>query len=141
MPKLSPCTVTVKQDGKPLQDAMVLLQKGGGQPFKWSVAGRTDAAGVAKVMTHGQFSGAPEGDYAVVISKEVTEQAKSGQKQLDDLGNEIDTGGMISSYSLVEKEYTAADTTPLKITVGKTAVQQEFECGKPVRILLRQAAP
>ena len=91
-------------------------------------------------MTHAQFFGVPEGEFKVVINKLESVIEKSN-KTLDDLGNEIDSGGMVSEYSFVEKEYTDKNTTPLSITIKKGDNAEDFECGKAVRVLLRTAVP
>lgn len=140
LPKLQPCTLTFTQEGKPLAGAIISLEPVD-KSSKWSVTSITDESGTAKIVTHGQFPGAPEGDYIIVITKEENEQEKSDRKVYDDLGNEIDAGGMISTFTCVEKEYTDAKTSPLKYAVIKGKNTREFECGKAIRVLLRKVAP
>jgi hypothetical protein len=140
LPPLQPCTLMFKQEGKPLADAIISLESLD-KSFKWSANGITDANGTAKIVTHGQFHGVPIGEYAVIVLKEENVQEKSNRKTYDDLGNEINAGGMISTYTHVEKEYTDAKTTPLKITIVKGKNDQDFDCGKTTRVLLRTVAP
>ncbi|MDR1958459.1 MAG: DUF4198 domain-containing protein [Planctomycetaceae bacterium] len=47
-------SVTVIQDGKPLADAKVVLVPTNGSS-RWTVGGQTDASGIAKLVTHGQY--------------------------------------------------------------------------------------
>jgi len=139
LPALHPCTLTFKQEGKPLSGAVISLESG--QSSKWSVTSLTDESGVAKMVTHGKYPGVPEGDFTIVVSKEENEQEQTNRKTVDDLGNEMEVGGMISTYTRVEKDYTDAATSPLKITIVKGKNEQEFDCGQAVRGLLRKVAP
>ncbi|MCL2120082.1 MAG: hypothetical protein FWH27_16820 [Planctomycetaceae bacterium] len=140
LPTLYPCILTFQQEGKPLVGAVISLEPAG-KSSKWAVTSITDESGVARVVTHGKYPGAPEGDYAIVIYKEENEQEKTNRTTVDDLGNEVEVGGMISTYSCVEKDYTDPATSPLKITITKGKNEQNFECGKAVRVLLRKVAP
>jgi hypothetical protein len=44
-------------------------------------------------------------------------------------------------YSLVEKDYTKAETTPLSITIGKKGNDQQFDGGKPVKEFMHKSTP
>ena len=142
MPPLYRCRLTFTQEGAPLENAYIILQST--EPsFKWSVGGTTDAKGVVDIVTHGQFYGAPEGSYQVVVSK--TESVQEGApKELPpdvDPASIMTSSGMLSVYTFVEKEYADAETTTLKIEVKKGKNEETFECGKPVRELLRRVKP
>ena len=142
LPPLYACTVTVTQDGKPLGEAVVRLESPD-PAFKWAVFAQLDASGSGKVFTQGLYPGAPEGDYKVVISKEetVAEEIGPAVVRQGEFGEETHTPTRMTVYSLVEKEYTDAETTPLSITIGKTGNNQKFDGGKPVRELLRTVDP
>lgn len=143
LPKLYPCTLTFKQDGKPLEDANIILQSKDAA-FKWAVGGTTDAQGVVKIVTHGQFFGAPLGKYSIVISKTVSEKkggAANIPEGVDPASIMNAGGGMLSVYTFVEKKYADAVTTPLEIEIDKSKNDREFDCGKPVKELLRMVAP
>ena len=65
--KTYPCTIEVTNGGEPLDDArIVLLSKTG---IGFSMAGKTDSKGVAKIITEFDFPGVPEGTYSVSIVK------------------------------------------------------------------------
>ena len=68
MPDLQPTTLTVIQGGSPLADATVNL-KSLDPSTAWTCGGVTDAKGVATLVTHGQYKGAPVGKYKVSVSK------------------------------------------------------------------------
>jgi len=142
MPPLYPCTITVTQDGKPLSAASVTLVSTA-PSFKWVVAAPLDESGTGKVFTQGLFSGAPAGEYKIVISKEeiVTEQVGQAVVRQGEFGEETIAPNTLKVFSLVEKDYTNADTTPLSITIAKKGNDKKFECGKPVREFLHQVAP
>ncbi len=127
LPKLVPCSVTIVQESKPLEGATVSFESA---DLQWSVGGTTDANGVAKMYTHGQYQGAPEGSYKVTVVKQEiewdggTESASSA------------TSGQ--AYNFVDMQYNTSETTPLEITVkGKTS--ESFDVGaaikEPVKML------
>lgn len=123
MPKLYPCSVEIIQDGKPLADATVTLST---EEHTWAVSGTTDASGVAKIYTHGTYPGAPNGNYVVVVSKQIVEEPEAQQVSASD----AISGG--KAYNLVAPEFGSKDTTPLKIEVnGKT--NGSFDVGAAIR--------
>ncbi|GHT09827.1 hypothetical protein FACS1894170_01030 [Planctomycetales bacterium] len=67
MPKLYPATLTVLQDGKPLENASVVLINTDATST-WSAGGQTDAKGVVMLQTMGQFKGIPEGTYSYALT-------------------------------------------------------------------------
>jgi len=142
LPPLYPCTVTVLQDGQPLSEGVVSLSSTD-PSFKWAVFAQLDASGKGKLFTQGLYPGAPEGEYKVVISKEetVTEQIGPAVVRQGEFGEETITPTRATVYTLVEKDYADAATTPLSITIAKKGNDQQFECGKPVRELLRMVDP
>ena len=142
MPALYPCTITVTQDGKPLDGGIANLVST--DPlFKWAVFAQLDASGTGKVYTQGLYPGAPAGEYKVLISKEETASEQIGPAVIrqGEFGEETVTPTRLSVFSQVEKEYTHAETTPLRITIAKRGNDQTFDCGKPVKEMLRQITP
>ena len=142
LPKLYKCQLTFKQDGVPMENANIIFYSTD-PSFKWSVGGSTDARGGVDIVTHGQFFGAPEGSYKIVISK--TESVQEGPvRELPpdvDPASIMQAAGMLSVYTFVEKQYADVETTPLTITIAKGKNTQEYECGKAIRELLRRVAP
>lgn len=143
LPPLYRCQLTFTQEGTPLENAGVIL-KSTDPSFKWAVGGITNAQGVVDVVTHGQFFGAPEGTYKVVVSK--TEAIPDGTPK--ELPPDVDpasimtpSSGMVSIFTFVEKEYTDAETTPLTIEIKKGKNAETYECGKSIRELLRRVRP
>jgi hypothetical protein len=111
--------------------------------FKWAVFAQLDTSGKGKMFTQGLYAGVPEGEYKVVISKEetVTEQVGATVVRQGEFGEETITPTRSTVYSLVEKDYVDAATTPLSITISRKGNNKEFDCGKPVRELLRMVDP
>jgi len=142
LPPLYPCAVTVTQDGQPLGEGSIILVSSA-PSFKWSVFAQLNASGTGKVFTQGLYPGAPEGEYKVVVSKEesVSEQVGPTIVRQGEFGEETITPTRLTVYSLVEKNFVDAATTPLSITISKKGNNQTFDCGKPVRELLRTVDP
>ena len=136
MPPLVDCTITLKySDGKPAQDVTVVLTPVSQGLDKWPSAGKTDASGKAKIVTYGQYPGAPEGEYKIVLKKiEIVGEVNSE----DGTARQTEP---IEYYSLVGADYTTPETTPLTLTVGKKAVSENFEIGEEARELVDRFVP
>lgn len=128
MPKLYPCSITVLQEGKPLENASIdLIMKNGS--FKWPVSGTTDSSGVAELRTHGLYPGAPSGTFTVTIEKR---EPESDPRPILDpvMGSNPKP---IKIFSFVDQKYTDPKTTPLEITIEQKSLKKEFDLGKPIR--------
>ena len=125
-PTLYPASVMVIQDGKPLEGALVSLHGTEDSPLKWGVFGFSDRNGRATFLTHGIYSGVPEGEFAVTVNKmeevEISQRAEST---------------VTEAFSFVEKKYVDKEKTPLTIHIQKKGKNHvEFDVGKPVRVSL-----
>ena len=126
-------TLTLTQDGTPLVGAVVSLA--GDSEF--SVGGVTDAKGNVVVYTHGKHKGAPLGKYKVRVAKTESDPGPPSPKSFT--GPEFEAwqkeyGNLPppKTYTLVEKQYTQAETTPLGLDVtGPTA--QTLDVGKAIK--------
>lgn len=117
LPDLHPVTLTVIQDGKPLDGAIVSLRPLDSSNH-WGSNGLTDANGKAIIKTHGDFAGAPVGKYKVAVIK-----------------TEVETSGKTSvSYNIINPVYTTYDTTTLEIEVGTGSNETSLDLGEAVRI-------
>ena len=100
---------------------------------KWSVGGLTDANGLCNLRTHGQFNGAPEGTYKVVVIKDVTEIQAPGPDAPVGIDGQPTVFGVL--YSLVAQEFTNERTTPLTVTITRSGAEPNtFDLGAPVKI-------
>lgn len=68
MPSLYPASVTILQDGKPLEGASVTLMPTDPNS-RWATSMTTNARGVATVKVHGKYKGAGAGTYRLCISR------------------------------------------------------------------------
>ena len=69
-PKTYPCTITVTQDGQPMEGVTLYLTRTENHG-SWAVAGITNSSGVAVIetsWTHAASRGAPEGTFSVSAS-------------------------------------------------------------------------
>lgn len=123
LPTLHPCSITVSQDGVPLVNATVKLYSTD-PDFKWAVIGQSDVRGKATLSTHAQFPGAPQGEYKVVVLK----------------AEEVYKGNSVDIFTLIDKQYTDPETTPLSITIGKGNNTQQFDLGRSLREKLKAIA-
>lgn len=75
LPELNPTKIPVVYEGEePVEGATVVLrlaQQSGGRT--WNCVGTTNAQGVAEMMTDGNWSGVPAGEYQGMVTKEVSE--------------------------------------------------------------------
>ncbi len=140
MPKPVPTTLTFKLDGKGLADASITMIPESGS---YTAVGKTDASGVAEMKTDGKYKGAVPGAYKVVVgAKDEIDYGEFGPPPTDDpvaldkWNRDVDAAGGAAQFkriSLVAQEFTAADTTPLTLTVGEGKVAETFDLGGSVR--------
>jgi hypothetical protein len=123
LPKLVRCVLTFQyEDGTPVSDALVSLIPEDASLQQWSIAGSTNASGVATISTNGDFVGAPAGKYKVVIRK--VELIPTGEID-NDVGEPI-----METYVLIAEEFSNPGKTPLSLEVGSSAVTETFQVVK-----------
>lgn len=135
LPDLQPTTVTITVDGKGLANANVTFQPVDSKANSWVPAGITDSAGKAEIKTSGNFKGAPEGAYKVVVSADdEIDYGEDGPPPKDDPAaledwNRKANPDKWKRYSPVEIKYTNVADTPLEANVqaGKNAF--DFDLG------------
>ena len=127
LPKLYSCTITVIQDGQPLEGANVTFRAKDPTVKFATCSGTTDASGTAKIMTYG-FPGVPTGSYKVIVKKIISE---GGEPSTD--ASKISSGKKVSEYSLVASEFTKEDTTTLEMEITTQKSEQTFDVGKSVK--------
>ncbi|MDO5554834.1 MAG: hypothetical protein Q4G68_13835 [Planctomycetia bacterium] len=119
-PDLTSCKLKVTQDGSPTEGIFISALRTD-RSREWSIFGVTDANGIATMMTQDKFAGVPEGDYILTMTKQESEPSDTSV-----------TGE--TTFILLEKKYTNAATSPLRLTVGSEPVKETYEIGKPVRL-------
>ena len=123
MPKLYPVTITVMQDGTPLEGATVVLSGGSGV---WSATGLTDAQGKTNLHTQGQYAGVPEGKFKVAVTKAISEGEPppsrpmpgdvESQRRYEDYQQ---SGKTYQRFHTTPLEYRSAETSPLMVDIAK----------------------
>lgn len=144
MPKLEPVTVTVLQGDVPLANATLNLK-----PLEpsttnnFTCGGTTNEEGVATIVTHGQYKGAPVGKYKVAVSCVVGEGTPPPPSPIDEESARvykeyIDSGATYEEFNVVDPEFSTIESTTLEIEVVKGKNQLTIDCGEPVRIPVEQ---
>jgi len=119
LPELHPLALNLTQDGQPLANAVVTLKPLDNANI-WAVGGVSDAQGAVKVMTAGNFPGAPAGKYKVTVIKTETEV----------------NGKIKTDYSVIDQKLTGPTTTTLEVDVTPGKNVATLDVGKAVRILV-----
>ena len=139
LPDLFPCAITITQEEQPLDEALVRLVPENGGSAAWAVSGKTDAKGIARISTHADFSGAPEGTFKVLVSKtemspsQFPEPAKDASpEERVTWSNNISTEKR-TKYTLVKPEFGDAKKTPHSITITKGKNEATFDVGEPIK--------
>ncbi|MDR0336745.1 MAG: hypothetical protein LBI18_06605 [Planctomycetaceae bacterium] len=143
MPKLYPVQLTLVQEGKPLDGAMVLLKRHS-ETTKYSCGGLSGANGVVKIQTHGKYAGAPEGSYTVTVSKTVTERSgpwneipsdeAAAQTWLQENRSRLKE----TNYHIIDPKYGDSQTSDLKIDVTTKGLKTTLDLGNPVRLEMKE---
>jgi len=118
MPKLYPVTITVTQDGTPLEDANIILSGVG----DWVSTGSTDSQGIAKLYTQGRYLGVPEGTLKVTVTKVGTEGEPPPPNPFDAESARVfqeyqQSGKVYRQFHVIPANYRHETTTPLTVEV------------------------
>ena len=148
LPKLYPTVITIVQEGKPLEAALVTMVNMD-PTSQWGCAARTDALGKAKMQTNGMYVGAPAGTYKVTVVKQEFEQQENPYADAPNQQEDPDAyqrwysanysrimmGAKNSSaHDLVDPQYGNMSTTTLEITIPTDKNQLTFDVGKAVYV-------
>ena len=140
-PKLYPTTITITQEGEPLDEADVHLYRPDDPDFRWIIAGRTDSSGTARLYTlvppELRKNGAPEGKFKVTVSKTTFDAVPSAPNPVDPPEvhrayiEQIRTIDPHTHY-FVEEEYSNLHTTQLEITVERKRNSFTLDVGNKI---------
>ena len=145
LPPLYPCTISVTQDGVPLERAVVALQYAeGAAPAEgqlWFPRGVTDANGEAVLKANSLYPGAPIGHFKIIVTKFVPGESKYGPPPPEDDPRysgwvQKVSGEIPPVFGIIEKQYTEAETTPHEIEIKKGKNSASIDVGKPTRYLV-----
>jgi len=131
MPPLSPVVLTFTVDGQPLVKGDVKLVDQN-NTNKWAIGGVTDENGVLTVMTQGIYNGAPQGDYAVCVTKVRDVPGPSASEPKPSSQGEYmawceQCTKELEQFLVVGTDYNQAETTPLTLTVKKGKNSETFD--------------
>jgi len=120
MPRLYPVTITVTQDGVPLEGANIVLS---GVDY-WVSTGSTDSQGIARLYTQGRYPGVPEGTHNVTVTKVGTEGEPPPPNPFDAESARIfqeyqQSGQTFRQFHVIPANYRDAATTPLTVEVTR----------------------
>ena len=139
MPKPYPTTITIIQDGQPLEGASIALIPMDASN-SWNAGGVTNASGNAALKTLTKYDGVVPGKYYVIIKKLSTEGTK---KQAPD--KETDPAGYakflaesakdtFAGYDLVDPKFSKISPTAETIEVVEGKNEKSIDIGKAVKI-------
>lgn len=119
--KLHPVSITVKDEGKSVDGAVVILLRQGGESV--NVSGLTDGSGTARMKVDSEWPGAPVGTYTVKISKSPAvphelspeEMSKLGLKEREEY--DIKIAAKMKDQKPVIPSTVSGSDSPLTITV------------------------
>ena len=114
MPELQPLSMTVTQEGVPLEGATVQLIATDSSNSRWASGGVTNSEGQVSLKTLGQYEGVVPGTYKVTFYKMSVEGDSSSAGE-DDPSSSAST----EAFLLVDPKYQAAATTPVEVEVAK----------------------
>jgi len=139
MPTLYPVTITVTQDGSPLDDAVVMLSG----TEQWISTGRTDARGNAVLYTQSFYTGVPEGTFSVTVTKIAEEGERPPRRPFDPESARIyaeyqRSGQTFRQFNTVPARYREAETTPLTVEIQRGVRNVTVNVEGTVREEIRQ---
>jgi hypothetical protein len=133
LPKLYPVTITIVQDGQPLNGASVVIVNEDYASSSWAAGGVTNEKGQVKLRTEGKYSGAPAGKYKVTVTKidvpEIELPEDSSSPEYERKTKEIQD----KTFYLVEDKFTKLNTTPLKLEITPTSKNIDLDVSPAVR--------
>lgn len=144
-PKVYPVTVSVVQDGKPLEGANVLFYAQDEVNSRWGIGGCTDAAGNAIMAVNGKYKGVPAGQYKVTVTKVVTESnqdkippqpdATKDPVAFETWYQKYGQGPILNKeFTLVEEQFAELAKTPLTAEVAASGSNSvKLDVGKAIR--------
>jgi hypothetical protein len=138
MPPLHPTRIVITQAGELLEGATVTLVNIDDPSYRWIVGGVTDARGVCQVRTQGEFAGAPEGRYKVLVQRTITTESETRRQPMPEDAQAArayyeQIAAEERSFDTVNLKYKQFDTTDLEIEITRGSNVKEFDVGEAVR--------
>ena len=138
MPRLYPATITITQEGTPLDGALVQLIPEDSANSSWGPGGTTDASGRVVLQTNGKYKGAPLGEYKVTVSKKEKEPHPNPELQGgQEFRKYLAILKTLKTYSFVEPQYGSIKDTPLNIEITAKEKTYTVDAGKKVKVAVK----
>lgn len=138
MPRLYPASLTVTQEGQPLEGAIVQLVSEATADSPWGAGGTTDASGKVNLHTNGKYKGVPLGKYKVTISKMVTDPHPHPElKDGPEFRKYLAILKTLKTYRVVELQYSVITQTPLTIEITKEEKSYTVDAGKKIKTVVK----
>ena len=137
MPKLYRTTITITQDGNPLEGAHVIVVNDDFASQPWSAGGVTSSSGSIDLKTEGKYPGVPAGTYRVTVRKTEGPPGVELPKNLS-TDEEIQEYDRIikqiqeNSFDVVDEKFMELQNTPLKLEVNGVT-NQTFDVSPAVK--------
>jgi len=138
MPKPYPVTITITQEGTPLEGASISLTPAD-SANTWSAVGATDESGKAVIQTSGKYKGVVPGKYYVIVSKfEALENVVSLEGKEIDVKTEKGENKMktkvLGGYDLIDLKFSkfSPNAETIEVQAGKN--EKTIDVGPAVRI-------
>lgn len=140
IPPLNPVLITVTIDGEPMEGIGVNAFPKESAAFSGlTFFGKTDAAGVAEMMTNGLYSGLPEGEMILCAEKTLsvdgpTKIAQANKPPINDRDEltaySIQVEKERTEFRIIGTDYNTKETSPLSLTVKKGKNNLSFDIPK-----------
>lgn len=142
MPRLYPVSITVTQEGEPLEGALLQLFAEDSANARWGPSGVSNSSGVATLFTEGKYKGVPLGEFKVVVTK--SEREPHPHPEWADLpygDPNFQRYGAISrglkTFNYVELQYGSVADTPLSIDITAGKKTYTIDVGKQSKTEVR----
>lgn len=137
MPKLYPVTITITQEDRPVENALVNLYPENESRARWGAGGLTDSEGKAVLSTHGKYRGVAAGNYRATVLVMEREPSAFVGEITPDRQVEFDRAERArKAYHLADPIYADLEKSDLLLDVKEGRNEKTFDLGKPVRILI-----
>ena len=144
MPKLYPATITVIQDGQPLEGASVILLNTD-PSTTWSAGGITNQNGKITLRTLGRYDGAPAGKYRVTVKKTESPDITLPAEMPDDPEERREYNRLVkeiaeNTFYVVDPKF-GLDQTILEVEITPLDLNVSVDVSPVVRIKVPPLAP
>ncbi|MDR3109319.1 MAG: hypothetical protein LBU65_06495 [Planctomycetaceae bacterium] len=129
---ISGASISVIQDGKPLEGAAISMIPFDSALMRFPVTGITDASGIAKLSTYGKYTGCPAGKFKVVVKKREYEASKTITAEGETFQG--DPNAEIKYVDYVAPSFGLSEKTTLEVEISADSASHTVDVGKAVKL-------